>query len=173
MNPHTTGRTRDQQIVRRELISHLADWLIYAGIAIASLMNALIGAYRTDADTGAYLDLSDAIRNALATGQWHSAINAYWSPLYPALLAVARSAFGFRMQYDFMAARLLGAVMELVFVAAAVALAAAVRRLIIARNVSEEDLLPLRTLSLWAAIIAYFFASLDLVHLKPDALVSS
>jgi len=144
------------------------DLLIYAGIALCSLAQALFGAYRMDADPVAYLDLSDAIRN----GDWHSAFNAYWFPFYPTLLAAARAMFGFRMQYELMAARLLDALLGLAFVAAAVILAASVRRLILASGIREDELLPAPTLRLWVAVVAWFFVSLDLTNIKPDTLVS-
>ena len=132
-------------------------------------MSALVGAYRTDADTVAYFDISDALRNH----DWHSAITAYWFPLYPSLLTIARGIFGFRLRYEFMAARLLDALLNLLFVLAAVALAASVRRLMLARGIGVHELLPAPTLSLWVALVAWFFASIDLLNSKPDSLVSA
>ena len=137
-------------------------------MAICSLMQALVGAYRMDSDPVAYLDLSDAIKD----GNWHSAVNAYWFPFYPSLLAVGRAVFGFRMQYELMAARLLDALLGLAFVWAAVALAASARQLMLARGASADSLLPSRTLTLWSAIVAWFLVSLDLANIKPDTLVS-
>jgi 4-amino-4-deoxy-L-arabinose transferase-like glycosyltransferase len=145
-----------------------ADWILYGAIACSSLLSALVGAYRTDADTVAYFDISDAVRNH----NWHSAINAYWFPLYPWLLTLARGVFGFRVQYEFMAARLLDAALNLLFVLAAVTLAASVRRLMLARGAARERLLPARTLFIWVAVVACFFASIDLLNPKPDTLIS-
>jgi len=149
-------------------IPRFADWLVYLGIAACSLLSALVGAYRTDADTVAYLDLSDAMRDY----NWHSAINSYWFPLYPCLLTVARGLFGFRAQYDLMAARLLDAVLNLFFVLATVVLAASVRRYLVSIGAEKDALLPRRTLSLWVAVAAFFLASLDLLNPTADALVS-
>jgi hypothetical protein len=146
-----------------------ADWLVYAGIVLCCLTDALVGLYRTDCDTVPYLDLSDAIAGHL----WHSVVNAYWFPLYPALLALGKAVFGFRPQYEFMAARLVDAVIELFFVAAAVVLAESVRRLMLARGIKADILLPARTLYVWVAALAYLFASQDLNYEKPDGLVSS
>ena len=159
---------REQQRYAPHSISRVADRIVYAGIVVCSLLNALFGAYRTDADTVAYLDLSDAIRNH----QWHSAINANWFPFYPALLSLAKACFGYRMQYELMAARLLDAALELAFVAAAVVLARSAQRFMLARGITADQLLPERTLYVWAAIVAYFLASLDLNNIKPDTLVS-
>ena len=44
--------------------------------------------------------------------------------------------------------------------------------MLLARPVSAHALLPARTLFMWAALVAYFLASLDLLNPKPDTLVS-
>lgn len=100
-------------------------------------------------------------------------VNAYWFPLYPALLTIARAVFGNRPQYEFMAVRLLDAVIGLLFVLASVALAASIRRLMLARGIAADKLLPPRVLYVWVATFAYFFCSLDMDSITPDALVSS
>ncbi len=146
----------------------LADWIIYAGMGCASMISALFGAYRIDPDTVAYLDISDAIRSH----NWQFAFNAIWFPFYPFLLTIARAVFGYRVQYELMAARLLDAVLNLAFVGAAIVLAAAVRRVLLDQSVSAHALLPARTLYLWVALVAYFLGSLDLLSPKPDTLVS-
>jgi hypothetical protein len=169
MNLRKAASIEERQANEPASIPAIADWLVYTAIAFCSLMNALFGAYRTDADTVAYFDLSDAIKD----GQWHSAINANWFPFYPSLLALGRALFGFRVQYEMMAARLVDALLGLAFVLAAVALAASVRRLMVARGISANALVPARTLYVWVAIVAYFFASLDLNNIKPDTLVST
>ncbi len=168
MTSSKPGLVTDRQNTLPSSLPLFADWLIYAGMGYASLISALFGAYRTDADTVAYFDLSDAIR----VHHWHSAFNANWFPFYPWLLTLARSLFGYRVQYEFMAARLLDAALNLAFVGAAVVLAGAVRRILLARPVSAHALLPARALFLWTALVAYFLASLDLLNPKPDTLVS-
>jgi 4-amino-4-deoxy-L-arabinose transferase-like glycosyltransferase len=169
MTSHNSGPVTERLHRVFRAIPRIADCLIYAGIVFSSVLSALFGAYRTDADTVAYLDLSDAIKDH----NWHSAINANWFPFYPSLLTVGRAVFGFRVQYEFMAARLVDAVLGLAFVAAAVALAASVQRLMLARGIDADNLLPARTLYVWTALVAYFFASLDLNNIKPDTLVST
>jgi hypothetical protein len=146
-----------------------ADWLVYAGIAFATLLQALFGEYRTDADTVAYLDISDAIRNH----DWRHAFNGNWFPLFPGLITLGRALFGFRPQYDLMAGRLGNAGCRLLFAGASVLLAAAVRKLLVARGLRSDQLLPARTLYLLVAVVAWLFASLDFTFIKPDALVSA
>jgi hypothetical protein len=146
-----------------------SNWLVYAGIVVCSLANALFGLRFATADTVAYLDISDAIRDH----RWHSVVNAYWFPLYPALLAVGKACFGNRPQYELMAARLAGAFTWLLFVLASVAVAAAARRLMRARGANADELLPPRILYMWVAILAYFFCSQDMRWYTPDALVSA
>src|SRR5258707_5903715 len=70
----------------------ILDWLVYAGIALCSLTAALIATYNVDADTVAYLDLSNAVR----THHWHALINASWFPPYPDMLPLGRAVFHFR-----------------------------------------------------------------------------
>jgi len=146
-----------------------ADVAVYAGIIVCTAMNALMRVIPSDADVVPYFDLSDAIKGGL----WHSVVNAYWFPLYPAFLTAARCLFGFRPQYDLMAARLMDAVVQLFFVLASVALASCARRLILVRGVKPELLLPPRILYLWVAVFAFFFVSQDMFNTKPDALLCS
>lgn len=145
-----------------------ADWLIYGSLVLCTLAQALVGP-STDADTVAYFDLSEAIR----AHRWSVVATGYWFPLYPALLTFARSLFGFRAQYGLMAARLVGCFLELFFVIAGVALVASVRRLMLARAVRADSLLPRGTLYLWTALISWFIASQDLTGPKPDCLLCS
>jgi hypothetical protein len=158
---------RPASLVQRPLPIAI-DWLVYAGMVSCSIIAALVGTYNVDADTTAYLDLSNAVRNH----QWHALVNASWFPTYPALLTIGRACFRFRPQYDIMAARLVDCVINLLLVLAYLLFAATVRRLVIARGVTAERLLPPRSLYLWAAIFAYFFISQDLIGIKPDSFVS-
>jgi hypothetical protein len=146
-----------------------ADWVAYAGIVFACFLKAWIGSDGSNGDTIAYFDLSDAIQHHL----WRHVVNASWFPGYPVLLALTRALFGYRLQYDLLAARLLDFVLWLTFVAAAIALAAAIRRLMLARGIKVDELLPARTLYLWVATFAYFFLSIDLLGVKPDTLLSA
>ncbi|MDP9051756.1 MAG: hypothetical protein M3O31_13720 [Acidobacteriota bacterium] len=148
--------------------TRIIDWAVYAGIAVSTAISALVGRYNVDSDTVAYLDLSNAVR----AHQWHALVNASWFPLYPALLTIGRSFFHFRPQYDLMAARLVDCAIELLLIFACVVLATMLHRLMLVRGVAANRLLPRRTLSLWVAIFSYFFIGLDLVGIKPDALVS-
>ena len=110
-NPPRADSDSDRVALAVAFVPVWADWLIYAGIAVCVFLNALLGRVRTDADLVPYLDISDAIRAHLA----NSVINAYWFPLYPFLLTLARAASGFRPQFELMAARLLDAGIQLLF----------------------------------------------------------
>jgi hypothetical protein len=110
-NPPRADSDSDRVALAVAFVPLWADWLIYAGIAVCVFLNALLGRVRTDADLVPYLDISDAIRAHLA----NSVINAYWFPLYPFLLTLARAASGFRPQFELMAARLLDAGIQLLF----------------------------------------------------------
>jgi hypothetical protein len=149
-------------------ISLAVDGLVYAGIVLCSITAALIGTYNVDADTVAYLDLSNAIRNH----QWHALVNASWFPVYPALLTVGRACFSFRPQYDIMAARLVDSALNILLLLACVLLAAVLRQLTLNRGIDRSQLLPRRTLFLWTATFSYYFVSQDLIGIKPDTFVS-
>jgi hypothetical protein len=60
-------------------------WLILLALAGAQAWSARF--YITP-DGVSYMDLSDAV----ITGQWGELLNAYWSPLYPALIGLIRAA---------------------------------------------------------------------------------
>lgn len=64
-------------------------WLARAGVLIVSGLQACAERYTVSPDGVSYLNLSDA----WAAGQWAAGINGYWSPLYPALLGLARKIF--------------------------------------------------------------------------------
>jgi hypothetical protein len=145
------------------------DWIVYLGIVCCRLINIFSGGMPANSDTVAYLDLSDAIKGGL----WHSVVNAYWFPVYPALFTLGRAIFGFRQQYEIMAVRMVECGVELLMILASVLLAIACRRLMLARNVRAAELIPQRIVNLWVAIFAYYFVSLDLADCRPDAIVSA
>ena len=51
-------------------------------VVLVGMLEAWLSRYAMDSDGISYLDLGDAFWR----GDWHSAVNAYWSPLYPVLL---------------------------------------------------------------------------------------
>jgi hypothetical protein len=116
-----------------------------------------------------YFDISDAIRHHL----WHSVVNAYFFPAYPALLLIGRAIFGFRMKYEFMAARMTDAIIQMFFIASSVVLVNSVRAVMRSRGIKIEELIPTRTLCVWAAVFAYIVAAQDVSDIRPDALVSA
>jgi len=61
----------------------VSAWTICLVVALCELWS---GRYYTDPDGISYLDMSDGVHLL----DWHMMINAYWSPLYPFLIGVAR-----------------------------------------------------------------------------------
>ncbi len=53
---------------------------------LGALVQAVVYRVWVNADSTSYLDMSDAV----LTGDWHRLVNATWSPLYPALIGLAR-----------------------------------------------------------------------------------
>jgi 4-amino-4-deoxy-L-arabinose transferase-like glycosyltransferase len=68
------------QTLRRALLVYLVLLLPIAWLAMK------YGPYALDGDGMAYMDVADLIR----AHHWAGVINAYWNPLYPALLALAQ-----------------------------------------------------------------------------------
>ncbi|MBW4039293.1 MAG: hypothetical protein HIU91_10540 [Acidobacteria bacterium] len=71
------------QTLRRALLVYLALLLPIAWLATK------YDPYQMDGDGMAYMDIASLIRHH----QWAGVVNAYWHPLYPALLALARGIF--------------------------------------------------------------------------------
>jgi hypothetical protein len=65
-------------------------WLLFCLAAMAgTFFFAHYEPYQLDGDAVSYMDLGDLIRGH----QWHAIVNAYWHPLYPALLALGHALF--------------------------------------------------------------------------------
>jgi hypothetical protein len=62
-------------------------WALRVGIVVFGALLALAERYNVSADGVSYLNLSDAWMR----GQWIDGISGYWSPLYPAVLGLARA----------------------------------------------------------------------------------
>jgi hypothetical protein len=64
--------------------------MVYLALLIPIAWLAMkFDSYALDGDGMAYMDIADLIRSH----HWAGVINAYWNPLYPALLAIAQSVF--------------------------------------------------------------------------------
>ena len=110
--------TPARPLARRRLEAWL--WAIALGLGFAQ---AWTGRHDIGADGVSYLDLADAFQR----GDWAGAINAYWSPLYPALIAVAETVLPGAARMDF---ALLQALHAVIFVAALAAFAFFLRQVI-------------------------------------------
>ncbi|MEO6803053.1 MAG: hypothetical protein ABI197_07400 [Granulicella sp.] len=65
-------------------------WPLYCLLAaLATFGYALYDSYQIDGDAVAYMDIADLIR----AHNWAGAVNGYWNPLYPALLALGQIFF--------------------------------------------------------------------------------
>ncbi|MGD0444808.1 MAG: hypothetical protein ABSA39_12820 [Edaphobacter sp.] len=92
---------------------------LFAMLALCLVLEALFAPYDMNADSVSYLDLSDLIH----AHQWHWVVNAYWHPVYPALLLVSRMVLGNSVRHELLAARLLNlAITGLLFLAVRFAL---------------------------------------------------
>ena len=75
-------------------------WVVLLALAGAQAWSARF--YATP-DGVSYMDISDAV----LSGQWKELLNAYWSPLYPALIGLLRAVFRPSAYWEFGVAHLL------------------------------------------------------------------
>ncbi len=63
-------------------------WLLYLLLCLVGALGyARYEPYLMDGDSVAFFDIADALR----MHHWGLAVNAYWNPLYPALLAITQA----------------------------------------------------------------------------------
>ena len=147
----------------------LLNGMIYLGAVLNCLSSLMHPMVYSIGDNAAYFDISEVVHRQ----QWPALVNSYWFPLYPVVLAAFRALFGFRVQYDWLAANLASAVLAMLLILSSMALAAATRRLMRRNGLAADRLLPVRILYPWVAAFACFFACRDLAFVTPDALLSS
>ena len=147
-------------------------WLGILVILIFGLLRAWIGRFSMDPDGISYLDLSDAFRRH----DWHNFLNAYWSPLYPALLAIVRPIFPAGKLQELIAVHVAN---FLIYAAALATFEFFYSELVaaLASNAAPtDDSRALPDWALWSLAHALFlWASLDLISVQgvsPDLCVS-
>jgi hypothetical protein len=92
--------------------------LVYVGLLILiAWLTTKFDPYQIDGDAMAYMDIADLMRGH----HWAGVVNAYWHPLYPALLAVAQRLFHSTRMNELHAYYVLNYVIFLVSVAAMLA----------------------------------------------------
>lgn len=167
MTEIATVKKIDRESPITNLFLPAAPYWLYAGVVLCTLLYGLVGVWGPNGDVVAYYDLAGFILH----GQWHSVVNAYWFPLYPALIAVARLVLGTSPAHEQMAGRLVSAAIDVFFVLASAFLADSLQKLLARDGVN--DLLRPDTLHLWVVTFASFFSLQYLTIVSPDALLSS
>lgn len=133
--------------------------------------------YALDGDGMAYMDVADLIR----AHHWAGVINGYWHPLYPALLAVAQSAFHTRRSNELHAYYILN---YLIFLASVAALLAFISALVNLRrrmtpnadhNAGATPLLGMEAMQLFgvALLVIATGRELSMATVRPDALLQA
>jgi len=139
-------------------------------ILLFALLRTWIGRFSINADGISYLDLSDAFRRH----DWHNFLNAYWSPLYPALLGFVRAVSPAGKQAELIAAHVTN---FLIFLATLSCFEFFYNGLTRAFPASTDESSPLPDWACWLIAHALFlWASLDLItlwDLSPDLCVSA
>ena len=88
----------------------LASWFIAIAIGAAE---AWVTRFTMYPDGVSYLDLGDAIWR----GDWHNAVNAYWSPLYPAITGMFLKVFKPPIEHEYPLVHLINFLIYLVALA--------------------------------------------------------
>ena len=144
-------------------------------VLLFGLTRAWVERFSLNVDGVSYLDLSDAFLRR----DWHNFLNAYWSPLYPALLGIGRLVGPSTKRWELPTAHLLNFVIFVAALACFEFFYSALRDSMVSRNrESEEDtFLLIQEWPLWVLAHALFlWVSLDLVTLwdiTPDLCVSA
>ena len=166
------------QTLRRALMVYLALLIPIAWLAMK------FNPYALDGDGMAYMDIADLIR----AHHWAGVINAYWNPLYPALLALAQRVFHPTRMNELHAYYILNYVIFLASVVAMLAFVSALVKLrlrLSVRPASEAGNLPpfggvslllskdaLQLLGVGLLVIATG-RELQMATIRPDALLQA
>ena len=141
-------------------------WLILLALAGAQAWSARF--YATP-DGVSYMDLSDAV----LSGQWGELLNAYWSPLYPALIGAMRAILRPTAYWEFGVAHLLNFLLFAASLAAFEYFLAALRRLGRERWNQPGLDTPWGLVGAYALFGAFTLMMTPLVLPTPDLLVSA
>ena len=140
-------------------------WTAIACVAlVATAQVARVGIFPT-ADGISYLDLSDA---ALA-GRWSDFVNSYWSPLFPALLAVGRALVGASSDREVSAVALVNAVTVLLSTGCFLAILRTLSRLGVLRSSGKQAIA--EHIVCWSVFAAAVLRIVPISLTTPDLLV--
>ena len=141
-------------------------WVVLLALAGAQAWSARF--YATP-DGVSYMDLSDAV----LSGQWRELLNAYWSPLYPALIGILRAVLHPTAYWEFAVAHLLNLMLFAASLAAFDYLVAALRT--IGREQWGKQGLdtPWGTIGAYAIFGVFTLMMTPLILPTPDLLVSA
>jgi len=144
-------------------------------VLLAGLARAWVERFSLDIDGVSYLDLSDAF----ARRDWHNFLNAYWSPLYPALLGISRVVLPTSKQWELPSTHVLNFVIYVAALGCFEFFYAALRNSLVSRNSNsgEATFSLVQGFPFWLLAHALFlWVSLDLITLwdiSPDLCVSA
>lgn len=80
--------------------------IVWAAFLALAALQAYAHRFAIGPDGVSYLDLSDAV----VTGEWTRLLNLYWSPLYPALIGIARLVSGAGPEHEIVAVHVVNVV---------------------------------------------------------------
>jgi len=145
-----------------------------AVVLLLGLVRAWIGRFSMNADGISYHDLADAFSRR----DWQAFLNAYWSPVYPALLSIAHLFLPTSKRWELLDARILNFVIYAAALLSFEFFYASLRRSLAARSADANELTAqLPEWPLWLLAHGLFlWVSLDLITVWgvcPDLAVSA
>jgi hypothetical protein len=143
--------------------------------AVSLIGSGFFESYAINSDVTSYFDLADQIQNR----HWTWVVNGYWNPLYPALLAVARSVTHADVWHEMQAGRMLNVVTAIFVLLASVYFADSALRLSLSRTDPQAPeagvARPPRGVVLLAAVLITFWLivrNLSVSTVRPDLVLT-
>lgn len=146
----------------------LCVWTFRVAAIILAAVNCWITRYKVSPDSISYLDVGDDYWK----GNWHSAFNSYWSPLYSWITALVNHLLKPSIRWEF---PLIHASTFLIFIAALCAFEFFWREVLLASQSEGEELYAMP--AMWALAYVIFLYFHLVVHelwvVSPDLLVAT
>ena len=133
-----------------------------AAVTMAAIL-VWTGRYFVNPDGVSYLDLSDDF----ATGRWSAAVNAHWSPGYPALLALWLAPFRPGSEWETIAVHVLNG---LLFLAALASFEVFLREV---RRSSSTPVIPAVTFASYAVVLWSLLVLVTIKSVTPDMMLAA
>ena len=90
------GGQSDRQTIGPSRRQTPAEWLCWTVVFVCGLLQAWAHRFSVEFDGTSYLDIA----GNYARGNWHAAVNGYWSPLYSWILALCSATLHYSLRWE-------------------------------------------------------------------------